>query len=116
VDGDGAAEKAASGPGRHRARLAILFAYLFLVALYESWNIPPARGCLSSSVAVPGAIVCVAWAGLASTSMADRPGRVGGTRRQDGILIVEFAVEQRRQGKELLARDRRSAACAFRPV
>ena len=43
--------------------LAVLFAYLFLVALYESWNIPiPAL--LSVSVGVLGAIVAVSIAGL----------------------------------------------------
>jgi AcrB/AcrD/AcrF family len=40
-----------------------LFAYLFLVALYESWNIPiPVL--LSVSVAILGALVAVAIAGL----------------------------------------------------
>ena len=43
--------------------LAILFAYLFLVALYESWNIP-VPVLLSVSVAVLGAIVALALAGL----------------------------------------------------
>ena len=43
---------------------AVLFAYLFLVALYESWNIP-VPVLLSVTVAVLGAIGGVAWAGLA---------------------------------------------------
>jgi len=43
--------------------LAILFAYLFLVALYESWNIPvPAL--LSVSVGILGALIAVTIAGL----------------------------------------------------
>ncbi|MGD9884926.1 MAG: efflux RND transporter permease subunit, partial [Reyranella sp.] len=47
-------EKAASGQTAIVLGLAILFAYLFLVALYESWNIPiPVL--LSVSVAVLGA-------------------------------------------------------------
>jgi len=33
-------EKAGERPDRIVLGLAILFAYLFLVALYESWNIP----------------------------------------------------------------------------
>ena len=48
-------EKAASGRTGIVLGLAVLFAYLFLVALYESWNIPvPAL--LSVSVAMLGAI------------------------------------------------------------
>ena len=55
-------EKAASGQTGIVLGLAILFAYLFLVALYESWNIPiPVL--LSVSVGVLGAIA------------ARRPGR-----------------------------------------
>ncbi len=47
--------------------LSIMFAYLFLVALYESWNIPiPAL--LSVSVGVLGALVAVWIAERASTS------------------------------------------------
>ena len=43
--------------------LAVLFAYLFLVALYESWNVPvPAL--LSVSVGILGALVAVFIAGL----------------------------------------------------
>ena len=61
--------------------LAILFAYLFLVALYESWNIPvPAL--LSVSVGILGALAAVAIAGLSfdvyaqiGLVVADRAGR-----------------------------------------
>src|SRR5882672_4368825 len=57
-------EKTASGQTGIVLGLAILFAYLFLVALYESWNIPlPVL--LSVSVGVLGAIAGVALAGLA---------------------------------------------------
>src|SRR5205823_9838477 len=54
-------EKAAGGRTIMVLGLAVLFAYLFLVALYESWNIPiPAL--LSVSVAILGALVAVAIA------------------------------------------------------
>ena len=61
-------EKAAGGQTGIVLGLAMLFAYLFLVALYESWNIPmPVL--LSVSVGVLGAIVaCRASPGWASTS------------------------------------------------
>ena len=42
-------EKAASGRTGIVLGLAVLFAYLFLVALYESWNIPVPRSCRSAS-------------------------------------------------------------------
>src|SRR5262249_27676529 len=52
-------EKAASGQTGIVLGLAVLFAYLFLVALYESWNIPiPVL--LSVTVGVLGAIGAVA--------------------------------------------------------
>ena len=55
-------EKAAGGQTGIVLGLAVLFAYLFLVALYESWNIPiPVL--LSVSVGVLGAIAAVALVG-----------------------------------------------------
>ena len=63
--------------------LAILFAYLFLVALYESWNIPlPVL--LSVTVGVLGAIVAVLVAGPRLRCLCpDRPRGAGGAGRQE---------------------------------
>jgi len=55
-------EKAAAGGTSIVLGLAILFAYLFLVALYESWNIPISV-LLSVSVSVLGAILALFVAG-----------------------------------------------------
>src|SRR3546814_8501271 len=56
-------EKAAAGQTSVVLGLAVIFAYLFLVALYESWNVPiPVL--LSTSVGILGAIAAIWLSGL----------------------------------------------------
>jgi multidrug efflux pump len=96
--------------------LSIVFVFLLLSALYESWSIP-----LSVMLVVPlgiiGSVVAVTLRGLTN----DVYFLVGlitiiGLSAKNAILIVEFAKDLRAEGKPLYEATIEAAHLRFRPI
>lgn len=96
--------------------LAVLFAYLFLVAQYESWTIP-----ISILLVVPTALVGSFLMTAAAGGDINLYTQIGlvlmiGMAARNAILIVEFAKKLRDGGKSALEAAETAARLRFRPL
>lgn len=96
--------------------LSILFVFLLLAGLYESWSIP-----LSVMLVVPLGIIGSVLAVMVRDMPNDIYFKVGliaiiGLSAKNAILIVEFAKDYYAEGKSLLDSAVQAARVRFRPI
>jgi HAE1 family hydrophobic/amphiphilic exporter-1 len=95
---------------------AVVFAFLFLVALYESWNVPIPE-LLSVVVAVLGAMLSL-WLSHMSFVLYAQIGIVVliALAAKNSILMTEFSLARRAEGQGLQESAITGAHQRFRPV
>jgi HAE1 family hydrophobic/amphiphilic exporter-1 len=97
--------------------LSIVFVFLFLTALYESWSVP-----FSVLLAVPigafGAIITLTFTPGLSNNVYAQIGLITliGLAAKNAILIVEFAKERVDRGKEVIAATIEAVKLRLRPI
>ncbi|HTR49829.1 MAG TPA: multidrug efflux RND transporter permease subunit [Kofleriaceae bacterium] len=109
-------EKVASGGTARTLALSLVFVFLILAALYESWSLPFSV-LLSTPVAVLGAFL-----GLLSRHFDNNVyAQIGlvvlvGLTAKNAILIVEFAKDGFERGKDLIDAALEGARLRLRPI
>ncbi|WP_420299395.1 multidrug efflux RND transporter permease AcrD [Edwardsiella tarda] len=96
--------------------LSLLVVFLCLAALYESWSIP-----FSVMLVVPLGVlgaVCATWLRGLENDVYFQVGllTIIGLSAKNAILIVEFANELNRNGKDLLAATLQACRLRLRPI
>jgi len=96
--------------------LSLLFVFLILAALYESWTLPFSV-LLSTPVAILGAYIALSLRSLENDIFAT----IGlimliGLSAKNAILIVEFAVASYHSGKSISEAALEAARLRFRPI
>ena len=96
--------------------LSLLFVFLILAALYESWSLPFSV-LLSTPIAVFGAFAALLGRGMVFNIYA----QIGlivliGLAAKNAILIVEFAKSEYEEGKDLMDATLSGARLRLRPI
>ncbi|MEO6923626.1 MAG: efflux RND transporter permease subunit, partial [Bryocella sp.] len=110
-------QKAAEGvPASAVFGLSLLFVFLILAALYESWTLPFSV-LLSTPVAILGAYLALSMRSLENDIFAT----IGlimliGLSAKNAILIVEFAVTNYKAGQSISEAALNAARLRFRPI
>ena len=110
-------ELAAAGQESSAFLFALVFSYLFLVALYESWTLPLSV-MLPVAFAMVGGLIALKTRGMA----LDVYGQIGlvlliGLAAKNAILIVEFAKDRLERGRTTVRQAAEDGArTRYRPV
>src|SRR5690606_31047914 len=96
--------------------MSLLFVFLCLAALYESWSIPLAV-MLAAPLGILGAVIAANLSGLYNDIYFQVALlTVVGVSAKNAILIVEFAEAERRAGKPLMEAAIHAARLRLRPI